>query len=241
MKTISNRELKDLLATRDETLSQLSFLEPFTWEENASFGVCSSEHALAFYRINPVRMTVQYLARDEESLSQLLNTFPDKVTIKLPSTLNLPDWKDCGLYQPLRLDLREWAAPFGLHFPWGHFRENLGDEFNHYLTGSERILLRTLEDCTFVVGEKKGGFGFCAFRKIDQTYRGMYLFNQGLSVKDFCCLIIQAINLCRGHGAVEAHTIVQVSNKSASFLHEAVGFKPSGPTQRVWSNFHEQT
>jgi hypothetical protein len=239
MKTINSSELKDLLANRGGANSQLSFLEPFTWDEDASFVISFSDEALAFYRLNPIRMTVQYLARDEDSLLKLLNNFSHKVTIKLPPTLTVPDWKEWYIYQSLKLDMRNWAVPFGLDFSWGKLRDNVGDEFNHNLTGPERILLRTLEDCTLIVGEKKNGFGLCAFRMIDQTYRGMYLFNQGLSVKDFSCLITQALSHCRGKGAIEAYTIVNTNNKAANFLHESLGFKPFGPVHRVWSNFHE--
>lgn len=238
MEIISNQELQKLLNLWQGREASLSFLEPFTWEDDATFIVRSSPDALVFYRLNPIRITVQYLASDIESLSELITEFSHDLTIKLPASasLNLSSWGFLGIYQPQSLDFHSWGKPQALDFEWAKVLENMGKGLDHHLVGPEKKLLRSLQDCMFVGGEKRNHSGFCAFRLVGTTYMGMYLFNQGLSVRDFSSLFAQALSYARNRGAHKAQTIVNQDNKAANFLHQSLGFRPSGLAHSVWSN-----
>jgi hypothetical protein len=239
MDILSGKNIRDLMDARGPELQELVFLEPFTWEDGSSFMVKASDHAIAFYRQNPIRSTVQYAASDAQSLLRILREFHQELTIKLdPSlSLNMSPWYDLGTYRPMMLDLQKLVIPNGLQHEWGVVTEKNEPNMDQYLMGPERILLRTLDDCMFISGKNNKGFGFCAFRLIDKVYMGMYLFNQGLSVLEFSCLIAQALTFSRSRGILTAQTIVHQDNIGAKFLHQSLGFLNHGKPQRVWSNF----
>lgn len=241
MRKVNGLELQKLISKLDPSRFEFSFIEPFTWEPEHEFLISETENGLAFYLLNPYRQILQYVVENGKHLPDLIREFNDNMIIKAPigCDLSAGHWYPAGEYQPLKLDLREWAMPIGISADFGTFIPKLNTSHDHFISESDKDYIKTLIGSSAIVFESPERSGLCAFRMVSDTYCGIYLANQGLAIPGIMGLMAHALKTAITNGMIWAQTNVETSRKGALFIHQAMGFKPHGEVYKAWQRKSE--
>lgn len=230
-------EIKEISSQETRKDDVCRYLESYTWDNESTYNLYSSNKGFLFYKDSPIRKNIQYSFANTNDFIEVLNFIQDSVIMKfyLNETLELDNWSYLGKYASWSLDFSKWRNSVATtqNIKIGHHYQT--DEFDLYLSGKELQLLETLVDCHIVFGDNDSGSGLCAYRIIEDSYVGMFLANKGLKVREFLLLLKTSLEHSKVMGAKFAKVNVDVNNESAEFVHKLIGFSKTANQYSLWS------